>query len=165
MKRMICGIFAILLCVCAVSCGGGADDSDVQAYTFRKGSVEIAIGDEVSPILTSLGEWNDYVESPSCGFTGVSKLYSYTSLDIETYPTDGKDYVYMIQLKDDSVSTREGIRIGDKREAVTEAYGTPAEESDSMLVYRADGMYLRMLLKNGAVTKIQYLHSNAIENN
>ena len=164
MKKLVCFTLVLLLCLCTISCGGGTN-SDVRAYTFSKGSVEIAIGDEVAPILASLGTWNDYVESPSCGFTGVSKLYSYTSLDIETYPMDGKDYVYMIQIKDDSVATKEGIRIGDKKDAVTAAYGTPTQESDSMLVYRADGMYLRVLLKNGSVTKIQYLHSNAIENN
>ena len=164
MKRILCFLAAIILCVSLVSCGGGANDAK-KAYTFKKGNVEIAIGDEVAPVLEALGKWNDYVESPSCGFTGVSKLYSYTSLDIETYPLDGKDYVYMIQIKDDSVSTQEGIRIGDKKDAVTAAYGTPAQESDSMLIYRADGMYLRILLKNNSVSKIQYLHSNAIENN
>ena len=151
-----------MLCVSLVSCGGTNDAK--KAYTFRKGNVEIAIGDEVAPVLEALGAWTDYVESPSCGFTGVSKLYSYTSLDIETYPSNGKDYIYMIQLRDDNVSTKEGVRIGDTEDAVKKAYGEPIDESATMLVYHAGGMYLRILIKDHLVTKIQYLHANAIDN-
>ena len=164
MKRILCFLAAIMLCVSLVSCGGTNDAK--KAYTFRKGNVEIAIGDEVAPVLEALGKWNDYDEKPSCGFSGISKLYVYGSFEIETYPMDGKDYVFRIELYDDSVATAEGVRIGQTKAQVIEAYGTPDVESSTMLTYRAENMYLRILISaEGLVSRIQYLHPNAVENN
>lgn len=161
MKRILCFLAAIMLCMSLVSCGGTNDAK--EAYTFRKGNVEIAIGDEVAPVLEALGDWNDYDEKPSCGFSGISKLYVYGSFEIETYPVDGKDYVYSVKLYDDSVATAEGIRIGSSKAQVVEVYGDADSESGTILTYRAKNMYLQFIFNAaGVVSNIYYLHPKAV---
>jgi hypothetical protein len=146
-----------------ISCGGGDTAGDAD-YTFEKGKTVIAIHGDMEPILAALGDWNDYEEKPSCGFSGISKLYVYGSFEIETYPVDGKDYVYRVELYDDTVATAEGIRIGQTREQVIETYGEADKESTTLLTYRAPNMYLRFRFSSdGLVSKIIYLHPNAIQ--
>lgn len=161
-------IVCLLLCLSALfafaSCGGTPDTGENKTYTFQTGNLTLAVNADVAPLLTALGAWKDYDESPSCGFTGMSKIYTYSGFEIETYPSDNKDLVYMIQLYDDTVSTPEGIRVGSSADAVKAAYGTPNAESTTALTYQGNGMYLRFLLKtDGSVSKIRYLHPNAAE--
>ena len=54
---------------------------------------------------------------------------------ITTYPEDGKDYVYSIELKDDTVTTKEGAYIGMAKADVVSAYGTATNETEVALVY------------------------------
>ncbi|MBQ8310096.1 MAG: hypothetical protein IJX80_03680 [Clostridia bacterium] len=164
MKRVLCILLSFFSLVVMISCSdtGTTENAD---YSFQKGNVVIAVNGEMAPILEALGEWIEYNESPSCGFTGMSKLYTYAGFDIETYPTDGKDYVYRVELYDDSVATKEGIRVGSTKAQVIEAYGNASEEGTTVLTYRAKNMYLRLLLSaEGLVSKIQYLHPNAVDN-
>ena len=164
MKRLICLVVALLSVLLVTSCGG-APEAQKTDFAFEKGSTVIAVKGDMAPILAALGDWIDYDESPSCGFTGISKLYTYAGFDIETYPTDGKDYVYRVELYDDSVATAEGIKVGDSKARVVETYGNADSESATIMTYKAEKMYLRILFSSdGAVSKIQYLHPNAVEN-
>ena len=127
-----------------------------KTYTFTSGTTKIAINAEAAPILASLGEWSDYAESVSCAFEGLDKIYIYPGFELQTYPMEGKDFVYMIILQDDTVATEKGIRIGAQKDAVTAAYGTPDKETATALTYNGKGMYLQFILRDGTVTSIQY---------
>ena len=157
MKRII-GILLIVLsmtaCLCACN-GGGNEKKD--AYFVQFGEVSVYIDQDIQLILHDLGSWNTYDESPSCAFEGVDRVYGYGAFDIQTYPLDGIDYVYAIYLNDDTNATREGIAVGATRDQVVAVYGEADEESATYLRYVADGMTLSFLLKNGAVTNIQYV--------
>ena len=110
----------------------------------------------MAPILAALGQWRDYAESASCAFEGLDKVYTYAGFEIQTYPEGEKDFVYIIVLQDDTVATEKGVRIGATKEAVIAAYGTPDKETDTSLTYNGKGMYLQFILRDGAVTSIQY---------
>ena len=134
-----------------------------KTYTFTSGSTKIVIDADVAPILAALGEWRDYRESPSCGFPGLEKFYTYGGFEINTYPVEEKDLVYMIRIYDDTVATEEGIRIGSTKAAVIEDYGTPDKQEDTLLQYNTSKMFLQFLLNEGIVTTIYYWHPNAAE--
>ena len=162
MKRVLCALLSLLMLIAMISCGGGDTAGDAD-YTFEKGKTVIAIHGDMEPILAALGDWNDYEEKPSCGFSGISKLYVYGSFEIETYPVDGKDYVYSVKLYDDSVATAEGIRIGSSKAQVVEAYGDADSESGTILTYRAKNMYLQFIFNAaGVVSNIYYQHPKAV---
>lgn len=135
---------------------GASGNTDAKGYVFQHGGTVVSVDADMAPVLEKLGEPAKYFEAASCAFQGLDKTYTYNSFEIQTYPQGDKDYISVIILKDDAVSTAEGCYIGCSREDVTKAYGTDYTEQGSMLVYKKDGMKLCFLLENDAVTSIQY---------
>ena len=157
MKKIICIALVVITLFCCAACG--EDAPEAKSYVFKSGNVSVAIDDEAAGILTALGEWHNYSESPSCAFNGLDKVYVYAGFRIQTYPLNGKDYIYSVELTDDSVTTPEGITIGTDSDQVKAAYGTPTEESATLLLYKGDGVNLQFILRDGKVTNIQYLRA------
>jgi hypothetical protein len=157
MKKILSLCWVILLLTCLfTACQKAQEEQNVGEYVFAVGEVSIAIDAKAAPILESLGAWKDYAESPSCAFEGMDKVYTYAGFEVQTYPMNGKDYVYMVMLYDDTVATPEGVRIGQDTAAVTAAYGEPTQQTDTALIYQAQGMRLEFLLTSGVITNIKY---------
>ncbi len=133
------------------------NEETADAYAFSAGDVSVAVNAEAAPILQALGAWLDYAESPSCAFEGMDKIYTYQGFELETYCLDGTDYIASIRLLDDSVKTTEGIAIGSTKEAVTDVYGSPDEQTDTAFTYQSGDMKLQFLFRDGSVSDIQYL--------
>ena len=164
MKQTIALMLALLLALSLVSCGGeNPPADDAKIYTFIKDGTEIAIAAELSPILSALGKELDYDESKSCYFTGMDKIYFYAGFEIHTYPDEsGKgDRVNRVILTDDTVETKEGIRIGSSEADVRAAYGEPTQTDDVSWTYQGKDMFLKFFFENGVVDLIQYLHPQA----
>lgn len=130
-----------------------------KGYVFKTGDIEIEIEAEAKPYIDALGEPKSYYESPSCAFGDLDKIYTYNGFEINTFSTDGKDYVSIIILNDDSVSTKEGIFIGDSADKVKEIYGTDVQKNDNALVYAKGNMKLCFFIKGDVVESIQYLNT------
>lgn len=142
---------------------GGADgateiklEDENGGWAFQTGEAVITPDMDAASIVDLLGEPKSYFEAASCAFEGLDKIYTYTSFEIETYPQGEVDRIKSIVLKDDTVSTAEGISIGDGGEKVREIYGTPTEEDTGKLVYQKDQMKLVFVVNNGAVASIEY---------
>lgn len=125
-------------------------------WTFQAGDVAITPDMDMSAIADQLGEPKSYFEAASCAFEGLDKIYTYTSFEIETYPQDTADCIKSIVLKDDTVSTVEGVSIGDSEDKVRETYGAPAEESTGKLVYQKEKTNLVFVISSGVVASIEY---------
>lgn len=128
-----------------------------KGYTYVHDGVVVEIDAKAAPIVEQLGEALSYFEAPSCAFEGVDKIYTYSSFEIETYPIEGEDFVSCITFKDDSITTPEGVGIGDSLDKVKEVYGTDVTEDGGMLVYKKDDMKLCFIIQNDAVASIEYL--------
>lgn len=131
-------------------------DTAPKGYVFKQGDVVVEIDAEAAPIVQALGEPISYFEAASCAFDGLDKMYTYNSYEVDTYPMGDKDYISAIIFKDDSITTAEGIAIGETKARVEAVYGTDYEEQGSMLVYQKDGMKLSFIFDGDAVTSIQY---------
>ena len=162
MKKCLIYLLLVAMVLSFVACKDNDPPAEEgKTYTFTNGTTKIAINDDAAPILAALGEWRDYDESPSCAFEGLDKVYTYSGFEIQTYPMGEKDFVYLIELYDDTVATEKGIRIGDTKEAVIAAYGAPDKQESTYLNYNATDMYLEFHLADGIVTSIQYCHPKA----
>ena len=155
MKHIFCLLLSVLLALSLCACVDPTTEKETYAAAIE--GVRIAVDDPAEPVLSALGEWSSYDESPSCAFEGLDKIYGYGSFEIQTYTEGGKDYIRAIYLIDDGCRTQRDIAIGDTAEAVKEAYGAPTHESASSLQYAGEGMTLTFLLRDGIVTNIQYL--------
>ena len=156
MKKLLIYILLAAMALSLAACKNNDDTVEEKVYTFTSGSTKMAIDADVTPILSSLGEWKGYDESTSCAFEGLDKVYTYDGFEINTYPMNGKDYVLLIELYDDTVATEKGIRIGSTKQAVLEAYGTPDQQTHTDLIYNGKGMFLQFILEGETVSSIQY---------
>ncbi len=134
----------------------GTAGVEANGFAFAYKGTDIIPNAKMDAIETALGEPTNYFESDSCAFQGKDKVYTYGSVVINTYPENGVDYVYTIQLKDDTVQTKEGIYIGATVEDVKAKYGNPAKDTGIALVYEKGTSTLNFSYENGVVTQIVY---------
>ena len=134
----------------------GAETEESAAYVFSYNGTDIPIDAEAAPILAALGEPDSYYEAASCAFNGLDKYYTYASFEVDTYPDEtGVDRISYVILRDDLVSTAEGVSIGDSAEQAERVYG-PGETDGASATWERGGMRLEFLFENDAVTSIQY---------
>ena len=170
--RNMKGIFAAVVMVMGLSlaaCGssdggssssgssssGSAASSSSEGFSFTSGSTKIEMNADASAIVEELGDPDDYFESESCAFEGLDKVYTYPGFHLNTYPVDDKDYVLSVDFMDDTVETDEGISIGSTKDEVTEAYGEPAEETSSSLVYEKGDTEMTIGLDGDSVSSLE----------
>ena len=146
------------------SSDSGEEKEDMEKrLVFIYNNVKISPNDLVDPLITALGSDYKYYESPSCAYTGLDKCYVYEGFSIYTYP-DSKavDHVLQVVLTDDSLSTPEGLIIGDSVEKVTKLYGNDYTESDGSYAYTSGKTTLIIIIKNKIVQSIQYYYTDAL---
>lgn len=139
-------------------------EETVKGYVFTYNDVSVGMDVDAAPIVEKLGEPVSYFEAASCAFEGLDKMYTYNGFELDTYPVGDKDYVSSVILKDDSVSTAEGICIGDSIEKLKQAYDGEGEESGGMLVYSKDGMKLCFIMQGEFIISIEYRSTVLDEN-
>ena len=127
-----------------------------NGYVFVYNGVEVQIDAEVEGYISQLGEPASYYESPSCAFDNLDKFYTYQGFEIDTYYSNEKDLVLGIVLLDDTVSTTEGICIGDAKDKVQTVYGEPTEKTDNSATYKKDNMKLVFIFQDDIVAAIEY---------
>lgn len=127
-----------------------------KGYVFIYNNVVMEMDADASSAIEQLGEPNSYFEAPSCAFEGVDKKYTYGSFELDTYPEGEKDHISAVVFKDDSITTPEGVGIGDSREKLAEAYGDGGTEELGMTVYRKDDMKLCFIFQDDSIISIEY---------
>lgn len=127
-----------------------------QDYYFEYQGVKVEMDAEAEPLIEQLGEANSYFEAPSCAFQGIDKRYTYSGFELDTYPLDGKDYVSAVLIMDDSVTTPEGVSLGDPVEKIQEVYGTVGIQEGGMIVLKGTNMKLCFVIADDVISSIQY---------
>ena len=146
-KRSLIAAGLMILCVGLTACGGskGTDNGSTTqqqsqntstGYVFTTNGVNIAIDEKVEDI--------------------TSKLWYYDSFTLQGYQKNGVDVVYSVTFMDDTVKTKEGIKIGDSKDKVTSAYGSSYKEENGQIKYESGNMVLSFAIKDNAVTSIVY---------
>jgi hypothetical protein len=133
--------------------------TEETGYVFVSDGFSISVDMDMEEVLEALGEPKSYFEAESCAFHGLDKVYTYAGFEIDTYPQDDKDYISDIILKDDTVSTKEGISLSMVKDDVVAAYGEGYTEEDGMIVYDKDGMKLCFIFSDDYLTAVEYRSS------
>lgn len=177
MKKFIALAFAFCLSLSLVACGGSDDTtkapeetkapvaSNTGSYTGKGYALtidgkDVQIGMSGEDMLALLGEANSVFEAPSCAGEGIDYTYTYAggSVEITTVPNaQGVNLIDAIVLKDDLISTPEGISLTMTLADVTAAYGDGYTTSGNAYVYAQDGMQLQFIIENDEITSIQYV--------
>ena len=125
-------------------------------YTFVYKGTNIDMKAEAAPICEALGDAKSYTEETSCAFDGLDKNYTFSSFIMTTYPDGDKDRVNSITLLDDTVSTTDGISIGDSKEKVEEVYGADAFNGVNAYIMTEGDAQLTIIIDSDKVSSIQY---------
>lgn len=128
-----------------------------KGYVFVYEGVTVAVDAPAEETVAKLGEPVSYFEAASCAFEGLDKMYTYNSVEIDTYPTDNGDRISNILLKDDTVETPEGVSLFETKADMIAAYGENYTEENGMIVYAKDGMKLCFILEGDEIVSIEYV--------
>ena len=130
--------------------------STLDGYYFEIDGNSITTDIDMEPVLSALGEPNQYYEAASCAFNGLDKFYTYDHYEIDTYPDGNKDYISSIVLIDDLVSTPEGIALGSTKDDVEAAFGDDFEKNGSAYIYTKGTTHLSLVFDGDSVISISY---------
>ena len=129
----------------------------LSGYVFSHNGVDFTVDMEVADVIAALGEPTSYYEVPSCAFEGLEKIYDYSSFEITTYEVDDVDYIANIYLKDDLVTTPEGISLYMTSADLTSAYGDNYTASEGQYVFTKDNSKLIVIVNSDSeILSIQY---------
>lgn len=176
-KKIGCLItWIMILCVGLTACaksGNGKDNptagkendtqaSGTQGYVFAAGTTEIRIDSPSADYVAKLGDpKGGYYEAKSCAFEGLDKFWYYDGFTLQAYQKNGTDTVYSVTLTDDTVKTKEGVKIGDSKDKMTAAYGSSYQEKNAVCSYTSGNMVLEFTIKDDTIASIVYtLKSN-----
>lgn len=127
-----------------------------EGYQFESGGVKIGVDMDVEPIKEALGEPKSVFEEPSCAAQGTAYLYTYSGFEINTYPDGDVNKIAYILLKDDTVSTPEGVNLSQTKEDVIAAYGEDYTEENNKITYKKGDMTLNFLFEEDSIKSIEY---------
>ena len=170
MKKIIAFLLAATMVLCFAGCAvtdtpettaapNGGNEPVQDSFSCTYNGVTIALHAPAAAIVAGLGEADSYSESTSCAFEGLDKIYTYGSLNLQTYPIGDKDYIYGWWFEDDvdeDAKTPEGIRVGSTQAEAETAYGAAAFDGKNTFEVTKGSGILTVILKDGAVKSIQY---------
>ncbi len=69
-----------------------------STYVFLSGDFAVSIDQDMSEVLSALGEPQSYFEAASCAFEGLDKTYTYDAVEIITYPDGDLDRISYVRI-------------------------------------------------------------------
>ncbi|MCQ2515562.1 MAG: hypothetical protein MJ094_01705 [Saccharofermentans sp.] len=130
--------------------------SSSDAYYVRYNGMEIHMNQPSDEVISALGDDYSYFEAPSCAYEGMDRIYTYSSIAVYCYTMDGVDYISSVQLRDDTVATVEGIRVGDSSDSVYATYGEDGVQGTSGVEFFKGDSILAFVFEGGNVIGITY---------
>ena len=147
---------ALLILLTFAGCGGRNKADVREEYVFVAGGVEIEIGEDADEIISRLGEPNRRAVAESCAGLGCDEVYYYNGFKIGVYREGDDADIVSIELTNDTVATKEGIKIGSPESSIKKAYGE-GRAFPGGIEYLSDDCTLRFYLSIGRVSAIKYL--------
>lgn len=123
-----------LLAGCGKHSSAGFSESDLY---LTVGENPYRCMENIETVIEQLGDGYGYAEGKSCAYDGLDKTYTYETAQFFTNPLDAGDLVSEIYTESPEVATSKGLAVGAAKEAVRAAYGEPAAQDGTVMVYRA----------------------------
>lgn len=145
---------------------GGAGESNISVdpnaadnnFKITYKGIDITVNGELDDSKFDDNEY-DVREQTSCAGQGLALVYSFKggSFEVETFPDT--TVVSRIKLNDDTVTTAEGVYIGNTMDQVKAVYGEPTALSENIFSYKKGSSELRLFVEDpadGKVSSIEY---------
>ena len=129
---------------------------DALNFTVGENNVKITPNLEAKPVIEALGEPLEYIESPSCGFEGMDKTYKYNGFVIDTVTLSGTEFIYVVQITNDLVTTPEGVYVGMSADDIKAIYKDKFSIVNNNVMVEFTNGIMTCFIKNGVCTNITY---------
>lgn len=183
MKKLICVLIAVTLVFGFAGCGGNdvkepgqsaavtqqndpaatqsAAPSGPDLY-FESNGVKIRPYDLIDDVVAKLGEPKGTFKAPSCAYQGMDVVYTYNGIQLTVNDIDGAKHVSVIMVLDDTVSTPDGVKIGQAEEEMKSKLSGAAGESG---IYRIESgtTTLQIQTADSKVKSILYTYNKPQE--
>jgi len=158
MKKTFALVIAIWILACIVGCSQPQEEIPTvpEEYSLTCRDARITMKAPASPVLEVLGEPVRYTEETSCAFDGLDKTYYYGSFYLTTYPDVDGDRISSLWFADDTMTTAEGIAIGNTRDEVERVYGREAFNGANAFILKQGESTLTVILTEDKVSGIRY---------
>jgi len=135
----------------------GDEPPEIPEFALKVGDFLIEMDQNITYVLSALGEPQGIFVAPSCAFDGEDRIFQYSNIQIHTYPKGDDDYVHTISLRDDSIRTTEGrIYLGSSLQEMLDAYGDDYEYDNDMYKYTRGLTTLEFFIEDDIVIGITY---------
>lgn len=105
---------------------------------------------------SSLKDYTEVSEVPSCAFEGNDRVYNYEAFELTAYIDGETERIYSIYLLDPNQRTAEGLGFGDSMKNMTELYGENYEAVGNSYVYTREDTALSFIIQNDMIIGIEY---------
>ena len=155
MNKKILSVFALVLasimCLSLCACSGGNKAAGIAPGSAFKDAQDMAVvingvtypvRVDSKAVLEALGGIDscEYEETVSCVYKGYDKSFDFGDIRVSTVPVDDVDIIEMFTLRGGDYATPRGIKVGDPRQKMIEAYGESCMMDDGYYVtYTANG--------------------------
>ena len=123
-------------------------------FIFQNGSVKLLPGDPFDASV--LPEADSVYEVPSCAIEGTDNVYNYGAYEVTAFKSASGEQIYSVYFLDATLSTKEGISLGDSLEKVIETYGEGYQVNNTEYFYTSEGTVLSFIVQNNVVMSIEY---------
>ena len=155
MKRII--LFVWVFIVFFVSCENFDEPDEKKDYRFMVNGAEIAVGARVDEVINKIGKYDALDTSPSCAIDGTDEIYIYKGFRIIAHKSENSHIISSIEITNDTVSTPEGIKIGEDENQVIKIYGDGFERQGERMIYEGATSRLSIGIRNNKVSSIRYI--------
>jgi len=131
-------------------------EATVDVFYFNFMGHTLHLNQNMEDVFVLLGEPDGMRQTPSCAFDGYDKIFGYGAINIHTYPQGDEDFVQVISIRDDSVTTVNGIRLGDSLEDVITAYGSDFTQDFNIYIFEKNDTTLSFFIEGDMVVEITY---------
>lgn len=157
MKKINTVCAALLILLTLTGCGKTKLDTH-DGYVFYSGEIAVEVGEDADEVISRLGKPNRSATAESCAGLGCDEVYYYNGFKIGAFREGDDCEITSIELTNDTVATREGIKIGSPESSVKKAYGEGMTFPGG-IEYSSGDCTLRFYLSIGRVSAIKYLKS------
>lgn len=177
MKKLVCVLTVLLIALSFAGCGGSEnamviDPNATQSQGpnvsaapagpdlyFESNGVKIRPYDLIDDVVAGLGEPSKGTfDAPSCAYQGMDVFYNYGAFQLTVNDVDGAKHVTVIMVVDDTVSTPEGVKIGQTEDEMKPKLGGATGDNG---LYRVESgkATLQIQIADGKVKSILYTYN------
>lgn len=119
----------------------------------------VSLNENMSSVLSKLGNAVNVSSAPSCHGEGEDKTYEYNGFTIYTYPSGGNDLVLEINVQSSAVPTSKGVKTGSSLNDVTAVYGNGYTTDGNYIIYSSGVKTLQFFMSGNTVSEIDYYYN------